>query len=78
MDVIQKLDQLPTNIDEITREQIVAIAEPLICGSTQDEMMELAKDTSRSLFADIEPTERIELINNLVSAVLLLLRMSQA
>lgn len=66
MDVIQKLDQLPSHIDEITREQIVAIAEPLIGISSQDEMMEMAKETSRSLFADIEPNERIELINNLV------------
>lgn len=66
VDVIQKLEQLPNNIDEITREQIVAIAEPLICGSSQEEMMELAKETSRSLFADYEPDTRMEMINNLV------------
>lgn len=67
VDVIQKLDQLPNHIDEITREQIVAIAEPLIGICSHEEMMEMAKDTSRSLFADIEPNERIELIDNLVS-----------
>lgn len=66
MDVIQKLEQLPNHIDEITREQIVAIAEPLIGGSSPEEMMELAKETSRSLFADYEPDKRMEMINDLV------------
>lgn len=66
MVVIQKLDQLSNSIDEITREQIVAITEPLIGGGTPDEMMALAKTTSRALFVDIEPSERVQMINNLV------------
>lgn len=66
MAVIQKLDQLPSNIDEITREQIVAITEPLIGGGTPDEMMALAKTTSRALFVDVEASDRVQMINNLV------------
>lgn len=67
--VIQKLDQLPTSIDEVTREQIVCLTEPLIGWGTPDEMMSLAKTSSRSLFVDLEPDERVQTINNLVKYV---------
>lgn len=65
--VIQKLDQLPTNINEITREQIVSLTEPLVGWGDPDEMMALAKTASRTLFIDVEPNERLQVINNLVS-----------
>lgn len=64
--VIQKLDQLPTNINDITREQIVSLTEPLVGYCSPDEMMSLAKTTSRTLFIDLEPNERVQVINNLV------------
>lgn len=67
MVVIQKLDQLPTNINDITREQIVSLTEPLIGWGDPDEMMALAKTTSRTLFIEIEPNERVQVINKLVS-----------
>lgn len=67
--VIQKLEQLPNNINDITREQIVSLTEPLVGWGGPDEMMALAKTTSRSLFIDIEPNERVQMINNLVSVV---------
>lgn len=63
----QKLEQLPNNINQITREQIVTLTEPLIDFSSPEEMMTLAKDTSRNLFKDTEPNERVVIINNLVS-----------
>lgn len=64
--VIQKLDQLPNNINDITREQIVLLTESLIGWSTPDEMMALAKTTSRTLFVELEANERVQVINNLV------------
>lgn len=64
--VTQKLDQLPDHIDDITREQIVLLTEPLIGWGTPDEMMALAKTASRSLFCEFEPNERVQLINKLV------------
>lgn len=66
--VIQKLDQLPNHINDITREQIVSLTEPLMGGwSEPDEMMSLAKTASRTLFVELEPNERVQVINNLVS-----------
>lgn len=66
MVVTHKLDQLPDRIDDITREQIVLLTEPLIGWGTPDEMMALAKTASRSLFCEYEPNERVQLINKLV------------
>lgn len=63
--VVQKLDKLPDEISEITRAQIVNLTESLI-GWNPDEMMSLAKTTSRTLFIDMEPNERLQRINHLV------------
>lgn len=71
--VIQKLDQLPNNINDITREQIVSLTESLIGWGSPDEMMALAKTTSRTLFVDVEPNERVQIINKLVNQTLVLL-----
>lgn len=66
MVVAQRLDLIPDNINDITREQIISVTEPLIGWGTSDEMMAIAKTSSRTLFADMEPNERVQLINNLV------------
>lgn len=71
--VIQKLDQLPNNINDITREQIVSLTEPLIGWGSPDEMMAMAKTTSRTLFVDVEPNERVEMINKLVNETSILI-----
>ncbi|XP_055295198.1 PDZ domain-containing protein 8 [Sitodiplosis mosellana] len=72
--VIQKLDQLPNHINDITREQIVSLTEPLIGGwGGPDEMMALAKTASRTLFVELEPNERVQVINNLLSKLKLAL-----
>lgn len=66
--VIQKLDQLPNNINDITREQIVSLTEPLVGWGTPDEMMALAKTASQKLFSESEPDDRVGKINSLVSS----------
>lgn len=65
--VTQKLDQLPNNINDITREQIASLTDNLI-GRGADEMMALAKTTSRTLFSDFESDDRVQRINNLVNS----------
>lgn len=62
--VIQKLDQLPNNINDITREQVASLTDNLI-GWSADEM--LAKTCSRTLFSDMESEDRVQRINNLVN-----------
>lgn len=65
--VTQRLDQLPNNINDITRQQIVSLTEPLIGWGTPDDMMALAKTTSRILFSDMDSENRVQRINNLVN-----------
>lgn len=65
--VIQKLDQLPNNINDITREQIVSLTESLVGWGSPDDLMAMAKTSSRTLFIELEPNERVQVINNLVS-----------
>lgn len=70
MAVVQKLEQLPDNAENFTEEQICALTEPLInCGSSE-ELMGLAKTASRSLYGELEPTDRVQKINLLVSVKL--------
>lgn len=64
--VTQKLEQMPDEIIEITDEQIVALTEELIGWGTPEELMGLAKTTSRTLYADLEPDDRVDKINILV------------
>lgn len=52
----------------MSREQISEITEPIIGWGLPDEIMSLAKSSSRQLYAEFEPTERVEKINNLVRA----------
>lgn len=69
--VTQKLEQMPDEITEITDEQIVALTEELIGWGTPEELMGLAKTTSRTLYADLEPDDRVDKINILVNSQLL-------
>lgn len=64
--VAQKLELLPDDINDITREHINGVTEPLISFGSPDELMGLAKSSSRTLYADLEPTDRLAKINNLV------------
>lgn len=64
--VSQKLELLPDDITDITREHINGVTEPLISFGGPDELMGLAKSSSRTLYADLEPTDRLAKINILV------------
>lgn len=67
MAVVQKLEQLSDVAADIAEEQIRSLTEPLInCGSS-DELMGLAKTASKSLYGELEPTDRVDKINILVS-----------
>lgn len=69
MAVIQKLEQLSDIPEDIAEEQICTLTEPLInCGSS-DELMGLAKTSSRSLYGELKPTDRVDKINILVSYI---------
>ncbi|KAG4075848.1 hypothetical protein HA402_003674 [Bradysia odoriphaga] len=65
--VAQKLELLPDDMADITREHINGVTEPLIGFGGPDELMGLAKSSSRTLYADLEPTDRLAKINSLLS-----------
>lgn len=67
MAVVQKLEQLSDVVEDITEEQINTLTEPLIGWGTPDELMGLAKTASRSLYGELEPHDRVDKINILVS-----------
>lgn len=68
MAVVQKLEQLSDVAEDIAEEQIRALTEPLIGWGTSDELMGLAKTASRSLYGELEPQDRVDKINILVSS----------
>lgn len=66
--VAQKLEQLPDEIMDISKQQISELTDPLIeWGGAQDELMTLAKASSRNLYMELEPKDRVDKINTLVS-----------
>lgn len=65
--VVRKLEQLSDVAGDITEEQIYELTEPLVNAGSSDDLMGLAKTTSRSLYCDLEPVDRAEKINILVS-----------
>lgn len=67
--VAQKLEQLPDDINEIMREQISDLTDPLIAWGAPDELMGLAKASSRNLYTELEPKERVDKINILVNCL---------
>lgn len=66
MAVVHKLEQLPDDIADISEEQISDLTEELIGWGTPDELMGLAKTSSRSLYAELDPNNRVNKINSLV------------
>lgn len=67
MAVVQKLEQLSDFSEDITKEQICTLVEPLINFGSSDELMGLAKTSSRSLYGELDQSDRMEQINILVS-----------
>lgn len=67
--VTQRLEMIPDDVLDLTKEQIASITESLIEYSKAEDMMSLAKSSSKGLYADLEPKERVERINKLVSLI---------
>lgn len=64
--IISILEYFPENISDLTREQITELVEPIIGWDSSDDLMSFAKTSSRLLYAEFEPNERVEKINGLV------------
>lgn len=60
------LEQLSDCVDDLEEEHIVALTQPLIGWGTAEELMGLAKTSSRSLYGDLEPNDSVDKINILV------------
>lgn len=65
--VVQKLEQIPMEKKEMSREEIKNLTEPLESWGTLDDLMELAKTSSDFLYAESDTEERLHKINLLVS-----------
>lgn len=65
--IVSILELLPDRIAELTRDQINGLVDPIIGYGTPDELMTLAKTSSQKLFLELEPNERVDKINLLVS-----------
>lgn len=65
--VVQKLEQIPLEKKEMSCDEIKNLVEPLECWGTLDDLMELAKSSSESLYAESDTEERLHKINLLVS-----------
>lgn len=64
--VVLALEQLSDCVDDLEEEHIVALTQPLIGWGTAEELMGLAKTSSRSLYGDLEPNDSVDKINILV------------
>lgn len=75
--ILQKLDCLPENIYEVTDEQLNNLTEEFIGWESAENLMNMAKQTSRNLFYDLSPSDRVNRINALVTFNLTLKNVSQ-
>lgn len=66
MIVAARLDAVP-DASQIDGEDIIQITEPLIGWGSPDDMMSHAKTASNYLYVDVEPNERLERINGLLT-----------
>lgn len=63
------LEQLSDSVEDLEEEHIVALTQPLIGWGTAEELMGLAKTSSRSLYGDLEPNDCVDKINILVGRI---------
>lgn len=68
--VIQRLEALPLDVTCFSPEQIVSITEPVMLLPRDEDVMSLAKNASKNLYADFCGLERVDKINLLVSLFL--------
>lgn len=69
----QRLESISEVEDGMPESDITKITDPLIGFGSAEEMMSLAKSASHYLYSDIEPVERVEKINSLLSKLRLAL-----
>lgn len=67
--VVHRLEQISVDKKTLSCDEIKQLTEPLSLYGPLDDLMELAKSTD-TLYADLKPGERIEMINLLVSHLL--------
>jgi len=68
--VTQHLEALPLDCPELSFEQVIVITEPIIRHTRNEDLMNLAKSTSKNLYVGFPPDERVAKINELVSGKL--------
>lgn len=67
INVVQKLENIPTEVKQMSCDEIKNLTEPLESWGTLDDLMELAKSSSDFLYAESDTEERLQKINVLVS-----------
>lgn len=64
--VVQKLENIPLEVKQMSCDEIKNLTEPLESWGTLDDLMELAKSSSDFLYAESDTEERLQKINVLV------------
>ncbi|KAM8718614.1 hypothetical protein ACLKA7_001342 [Drosophila subpalustris] len=65
--VTQHLEALPLESTSLNFEQVVLITEPIVRHSSNDDLMNLAKSSSKHLYAEVPPNRRVIQINELIT-----------
>uniref|UniRef100_A0A1A9VUM5 PDZ domain-containing protein 8 n=1 Tax=Glossina austeni TaxID=7395 RepID=A0A1A9VUM5_GLOAU len=71
--ITQHLEDLPSNSNYFTADQISAITEHIIVLSKEEDLMSLAKNASKNLYPNLKGAERVEKINLLLTKLRLVL-----
>ncbi|XP_030379612.1 PDZ domain-containing protein 8 [Scaptodrosophila lebanonensis] len=64
--VTQHLEALPLECTTLSFEQVLTIAEPILRNPRNEDLMNLAKSSSKHLYANVPPDRRVEKINELL------------
>lgn len=70
--VTQQLETVPSDCTLLSVEQVILITEPIIRHTRSDDLMNLAKSSSKHLYASTPPDERVARINELVGQAYLI------
>ncbi|XP_017126613.1 PDZ domain-containing protein 8 [Drosophila elegans] len=65
--VAQHLEALPLDCTVLSCEQVIVITEPIIRHTRNEDLMNLAKSTSKNLYVGLPPEERVAKINELLT-----------
>jgi len=73
-EVVKRLEQAPVDRREMSCEEIRFLVEPLMSWGSLDNLMDVAKSSAESLYADYDVDDRLNKINQLVSCVWFLIQ----